>query len=386
DNTDPMGMDCLFDQLEHDLAHCLVVVISKSGSTIETRNGLIETKQFFADCGLEFAKQAVSISQADSILDRMAQREHWLSRFPMWDWVGGRTSVFSAVGLLPLALQGVDIAQLLEGAKACDIMTRKKEENPAACIACLWYSLVEEQGLRQMVLLPYKDSLGLLTQYCQQLIMESIGKKLDRQGNIVQKGFSVWGNKGSTDQHSFVQQLLEGENNFFTVFVQVWKEREKDAVLVGENSTGGDYLQAFLLGTEKALSEAGRQSVIISLPEVNAYYLGVLIALFERAVGLFASLLNVNAYDQPGVEHGKKCASEIIALKNDLLSYLEAHHNTDYTVSELQQQLQLEDQKVLLNLLLHLAANKGNHIESSDSEDLFNKTFRWVRLPDAPHQ
>ena len=151
----------------------------------------------------------------------------------------------------------------------------------------------------------HKDALVLFSKYLQQLIMESLGKRLDLEGNEVCQGISVYGNKGSTDQHAYVQQLRDGVNNFFATFIEV-RECSADAVEVEAGATCGDFLQGFLRGTRQALAESGRSSITISIPEVNAKTLGMLIALFERAVSFYASLVNINAYHQPGVEAGKK--------------------------------------------------------------------------------
>ena len=105
DNTDPAGIDHQIAQLGPELASTLVIVISKSGGTPETRNGLLEVQKAFREAGLNFPKQGVAITQENSLLDNTARIEGWLARFPMFDWVGGRTSEMSAVGLLPAALQ-----------------------------------------------------------------------------------------------------------------------------------------------------------------------------------------------------------------------------------------------------------------------------------------
>ncbi|MDD2336742.1 MAG: glucose-6-phosphate isomerase, partial [Geobacteraceae bacterium] len=133
----------------------------------------------------------------------------WLARFPMWDWVGGRTSVTSVVGLLPAALQGIDIDAFLEGASRCDALTRlpSNHKNPAARLALVWFHATSGKATRDMVVLPYKDRLLLFSRYLQQLVMESLGKEKDLSGKVVHQGLSVYGNKGSTDQHAFVQQL-----------------------------------------------------------------------------------------------------------------------------------------------------------------------------------
>lgn len=323
DNTDPDGIDKVLGQIG-DLKGLLVIVISKSGSTKETRNGMLEAQNFFKKQGLDFAKQAVAVTGEGSELDRLASSEGWLARFPMWDWVGGRTSVTSAVGLLPAALQGVDIRALLDGAKRCDQLTRNRmtAANPAAVMALMWHHATNGSGEKDMVMLPYKDRLLLFSRYLQQLIMESLGKELDCDGNIVSQGLSVYGNKGSTDQHAYVQQLREGVNNFFVTFIEVLKEREGEKLEVEEGITSGDYLFGFLYGTRQALAEKGRSSMTITVEKIDAATVGALIALFERTVGLYASLVNINAYHQPGVEAGKKAAGAVIELHRKVKAFI----------------------------------------------------------------
>ena len=126
DNTDPDGMDRVLATIGTDLNRTLCIVISKSGGTKETRNGMLVAEDAFKRAGLDFGQHAVAITMQDSELDKRAIANKWITRFPMWDWVGGRTSVLSAVGLFPAALQGIDITNLLLGACECDIITRVK--------------------------------------------------------------------------------------------------------------------------------------------------------------------------------------------------------------------------------------------------------------------
>ena len=328
DNTDPDGIDDVLASLEPNLPGTLVLVISKSGGTRETRNGMLEVEHAFAARGLDFAAQAVAITGAGSALDRRADAGGWLARFPMWDWVGGRTSVTSAVGLLPAALQGIDIRSLLEGAAAMDRCTRQDEAaaNPAAMLALMWYHATDGCGRRDMVVLPYKDRLLLLSRYLQQLIMESIGKRHDVDGNVVHQGITVYGNKGSTDQHAYVQQLREGVANFFATFIVVLQDRDSAraaaAPQVDPDVTSGDYLSGFWQGTRDALHEMGRQSITIMMDRLDARSLGALIALYERAVGYYATLVNINAYHQPGVEAGKQAAESVLSLQTRVLAHV----------------------------------------------------------------
>ena len=356
DNTDPDGFERVFKTLEGSLDSTLGVVISKSGGTPETRNGMLAAASAFKDAGLDFAKSAVAITGVGSKMDQTAVAEGWLARFPMWDWVGGRTSELSAVGLLPAALQGIDIDAMLEGAAACDKATRVAEtaKNPAALLALSWYHLTGGKGLKDMVVLPYKDRLLMFSRYLQQLVMESLGKRLDLAGNRVDQGISVYGNKGSTDQHAYVQQLRDGVNNFFVTFVRVL-ESGGVPVEVEPGVTAGDYLAGFLLGTRAALYENDRESITITVPRVDARTIGVLIALFERAVGFYATLVNINAYHQPGVEAGKKAAAEILEIQGKTLKTLASRPMTADAVAKAIGEPDAAE--TVFHILEHLAAN-----------------------------
>lgn len=357
DNTDPDGFDRVSAKLERRLARTLVVVISKSGGTKETRNGMLEVKARMEAAGLDFAKQAVAVTGPSSELDQLAERDGWLARFPMHDWVGGRTSVMSAVGLLPAALEGFDISQLLAGAAAMDERTRVPDvrKNAAMMLACMWFYAGDGRGKKDMVILPYKDRLMLFSRYLQQLVMESLGKEKDLDGKVVRQGIAVYGNKGSTDQHAYVQQLRDGVLNFFLTFIEVRKDRATARFEVEPGVTSGDYLQGFLRGTRAALYESDRESITLSLPEVNAFTVGALIALYERAVGYYGTLTNVNAYHQPGVEAGKKAATRVLELQAKVIAALTPNDETAEAIA-----LRLgADAEEVFHTLLHLAANGG---------------------------
>jgi glucose-6-phosphate isomerase len=358
DNTDPDGMDYVLARLGANLARTLVVVISKSGGTVETRNGQLEAAAAFRAAGLSHPGHFVAVTGAGSKLDQLARKDGWLATFPMWDWVGGRTSELCAVGLLPAALQGLDIDAMLAGAAAMDAVTRRPatRENPAALLALMWHFATDGRGAKDMVVLPYKDRLLLFSRYLQQLVMESLGKEFDLQGRVVNQGIAVYGNKGSTDQHAYVQQLREGVKNFFVTFIDVMKDRAGRPLEVEPGITSGDYLQGFYLGTRDALSEKDRWSITLTLAEVSARSIGMLIALYERVVGLYASLIDVNAYDQPGVEAGKKAASGVIALQQRLVAALRASPGRAQTAEALAAQAGGEPETAF-KILEHLAAN-----------------------------
>jgi glucose-6-phosphate isomerase len=337
DNTDPDGMDRVLATIGADLNRTLCIVISKSGGTKETRNGMLVAADAFKRAGLAFGQHAVAITMQGSELDKLAVANKWITRLPMWDWVGGRTSVLSAVGLLPAALQGIDITNLLLGACECDKATRTNntKTNPAAMLSLAWYESGNGKGEKNMVILPYKDRLELFSKYLQQLVMESLGKEHDLEGHGVNQGIVVLGNKGATDQHSYVQQLRDGLNNFFVTFIEVLKDGGGHAFMVEPDVSSGDFLHGFYLGTRQALAEKGRESVTITVNEISPFSVGMLIALFERAVGFYASLVNINAYHQPGVEAGKKAAGKVIQIQCKILDFLSKQSNKAFTVAEI---------------------------------------------------
>jgi len=360
DNTDPAGIDRVLGRINDRLDRTLVIVASKSGGTPETRNGMIEVKRAFHAAGLDFAKHAVGITVKGSAMDKLEDAEGWVHEFPMFDWVGGRTSEMSAVGLLAAALQGIDIRGILAGAKEMDAATRVHDvrKNPAALLALSWHHAGKGRGEKDMVILPYKDSLLLFSRYLQQLVMESLGKEKDLNGNVVHQGLAVYGNKGSTDQHAYVQQLREGIPNFFATFIEVLEDRVGDSVEVEPGATSGDFLFGFLLGTRQALYDNARESITLSIPRVDARRVGALIALYERAVGLYALLINVNAYHQPGVEAGKKAAAAILDLQRRVVAAL---HDRSAAVSltTLAELAGAPDQiETVYQIVRHLAANR----------------------------
>lgn len=358
DNTDPDGMDRVFQTIGNGLGQTLCIVVSKSGGTKETRNGMIEAQFQYQKMGLVFEHHAVAVTMPGSALDNLAS--NWICRFPMWDWVGGRTSLLSSVGLLPTILQGFDIDGMLDGARTCDSLTRSRnpQENPALMLALSWFLAGNGRGERMLVVLPYKDRLELFSKYLQQLIMESVGKEMDSIGNVVNQGISVFGNKGATDQHSYIQQLRDGLDNFMVVFVEVLKDRIGESVRVEPETTSGDFLHSFLLGTREALYEKGRKSVSLTIDSVSARSIGFLVALFERAVGLYSSLININAYHQPGVQAGKVAADEIIALKRRIVVFLESNRNRSFSVPQIASAIGVQDQSErVFKLCKHLSFN-----------------------------
>ena len=322
DNIDPFLISEKLEELSNKLATTLFVVVSKSGGTPEPKIAMNIIKKHVENKKLEWNSNAIAITMKDSQLYKKAQLEKWLKIFNLPDWVGGRTSITSSVGLLPLALINQDISEFIRGASIMDELTRKTsiKDNPAALLSSAWYFSGDGIGKRDMVVLPYRDRLQVFSKYLQQLVMESLGKKFNRKGEIVHQGISVFGNKGSTDQHAYVQQLRDGIDNFFCIFIELLDSPEINNYFHSENPK--EFLSGFLQGTRSALSNENRQSITITLDKLNCLTLGALIALFERAVSFYAELVDINAYDQPGVEAGKKAAAEIIDYQKKVTEIL----------------------------------------------------------------
>jgi glucose-6-phosphate isomerase len=260
---------------------------------------------------------------------------------------------------------------MLAGAKIMDEATRqpKMKENPAALLALCWYYATNGKGEKDMVILPYKDSLLLFSRYLQQLIMESLGKEKDRDGHNVYQGIAVYGNKGSTDQHAYVQQLREGVPNFFATFIEVLDDREGPSIEIEPGITTGDYLSGFLQGTRKALYENHRESVTITIPQVNPRTVGALIALYERTVSLYASLVNINAYHQPGVEAGKKAAASLLDLQKRVVKTLQEAVQPLSLAALAQQAGASDDIEAVYMIVRHLSANeRGISIQGNPAQ------------------
>ncbi len=381
DNTDPDGIDRVLSHIGNDLEDTLTIVISKSGGTTETRNGMLEVAAAYRKANLSFERHAVAVTGVGSKLDELAKNDGWLARFPMWDWVGGRTSITSAVGLLPMALQGIHVQDFLKGAALCDESTRKKEtrSNPAALLALAWHHATNGRGAKDMVILPYRDRLMLFPKYLQQLVMESLGKEKDLSGKVVNQGIAVYGNKGTTDQHAYVQQLREGVNNFFATFIEVLHDRDEQSPEVEPGVTSGDYLHAYLQGTRNALYENKRESLTITIEKLDAQSIGALIALYERAVGFYAGLVNINAYHQPGVEAGKKMAGAVIHLQKEALDFLNKHKGDSFTAEALARGIGAEENsETIFRILEQVSANSDHRIKKSLGKDACDAHYEVI--------
>lgn len=367
DNTDAAGVTDLLAVMDPE--RTLHLTISKSGGTQETKNNLIAIEKFYAVKSLDFTCHAAAITMAGSELDNKARGEKWLRVFEMAESIGGRTSETSIVGHLPAALTGVDFRAFLGGAIAMDAWTRTPDplRNPAMMLAAMWYIAGNGKGDRNMVIVPYADRLILLSRYMQQLVMESLGKELDLDGNKVHQGLNVFGNKGGTDAHAFIQQLNDGRDDFFVTFIEVLKDAARYEIANG--IAMGDYLHGFEAGLSAALRSRGRQVITIQVAELTEAELGMLIALYERAVAIYAEFIHINAFHQPGVQAYKLAARSVLALREKLLKAIDQAGGVSGTAAEIAANLGMAADAVEIGSWLDkLAANDPRFKRVFDNE------------------
>lgn len=315
DNVDPERLVHLFETI--DPTRCLFNVISKSGSTSETMSQFMIIQKLLEEkAGKEAAKKLIvcTTDATSGNLITIAKNEGY-KYFIIPSAVGGRFSELTPVGLLPAAFCGLDIRGLLEGAAQMDKMCSSEiYANPAHMFALLHYiGMTRDKNIT--VMMPYADSLKYISDWFAQLWAESLGKQFDIDGNVVNVGQTPVKALGVTDQHSQVQLYAEGPYDKIIVFLGVDEYRETITI----PKTYADMPSLGFLGgithnqlikteqdaTEYALTKAKRMNMTITLPKVNAQTLGQLLYFFEVATAYAGELLNIDAFDQPGVEEGK---------------------------------------------------------------------------------
>jgi glucose-6-phosphate isomerase len=317
DNVDPDKLFALFDVL--DVSRTLVNVITKSGTTSETMAGFMWLKaELETKLGVEKTKQHLvfTTDPVKGLLRQIAQTEGIVA-FDVPPDVGGRFSLFSPVGLLPAAILGIDIEAMLGGMQAIkpSLQSQSLAENPAALGALIqWLSY--QQGRHISVLMPYSAKLALVADWYVQLWAESLGKKFNRQGQIVHEGPTPLKAVGVSDQHAQVQLFNEGPFNKIITFVRVGAFGQEltipnaypdapDLNYLG-NQTFGTLLQAEADATRDSLAQNGRPSVSWVMPQLDPAHFAQLLYVLEVQTGLMGHLLGIDPFDQPGVELGKK--------------------------------------------------------------------------------
>lgn len=307
DNSDAGTFGGLVDAI--DLKKTAIAAITKSGGTAETWAQLVYLRERLGADALK--KQAVAITDPEKgALRSVAKKEGWRT-LPVPPGVGGRFSVFTAVGLLPAAAAGIDVDALLQGAaemvKRCD--TPDLMKNPAAMLASLLHTFDVKRGRRIHVFMPYADALRETADWFVQLWAESLGKTEGIGPTPIRA-------VGATDQHSLLQLLMEGPQDKLTVFVAVDQARsdlpipkdtpsEPDVTYLGGHSFH-HLLSVEQQATAAALAKNGRPSLTIRIPKLDAFAMGELMTMLELATSFGGELYGVNPYDQPGVEAGKR--------------------------------------------------------------------------------
>lgn len=317
DNVDPANLKAVLDLC--DPKTTLFNVVSKSGETAETAaQFMIVRERLQAALGGKWSEHVVAITDPARGTMKSICDNAGIITLPVPEGVGGRFSVLSPVGLFSAAMCGIDITALLDGAKAMDARCSKPRltENPAAMLAYLLVELGTRKGKPNHVLMPYANSLYLLADWYRQLWAESLGKKTDLAGETVYAGFTPIKALGTTDQHSQVQLYREGPNDKVIGFVGVESFGNDDltiptgmgvdAVAYLEGQSMAALLNAEKRATEYALVASSRPNFTINFPRVDAHHVGEFIALWEIATAYAGLMLNIDAYDQPAVETGKK--------------------------------------------------------------------------------
>src|SRR5512138_702499 len=319
DNSDPATFEALLGAI--DLADTCFATVTKSGGTAETMSQHLALRERcvarFGEEGYR-ARCVLVTDPAKGALRAIATAER-LRALSVPASVGGRFSALSAVGLLPAAAAGVEVASLLEGAAAMEARCRagSPRENPALLLASVLHLLDVRKGRRIHVLMPYADALREAGDWFVQLWAESLGKRPE-------VGPTPFRAVGATDQHSSLQLMVEGPQDKVVTIVRVAQPRADVSISVPEGyrahaelayldgHTMGELIEAERRATEAALRRAGRPTLALAVPRLDAHAVGELLMLLELATAYAGGLYGVNAFDQPGVEAGKRYAQGLL--------------------------------------------------------------------------
>lgn len=321
DNSDPWLLSILLARLAPTRTG--VLVVSKSGGTIETTAQLqVVTRWLTTAVGAAGTRRRV-IAVTDprkGSLRELATREGWHT-LAIPENVGGRFSVLTAAGLLPAALAGIDAAAVLDGAAAMAARCERDElrANPAAVLAVVHVLHHRLRGRGVHVMMPYADRLRAFAAWYVQLWAESLGKRVALDGRTVETGPTPVPAVGSTDQHAQLQLFVEGPRDKLVTFVAV-DHTERDLPIPGDTTatqhlagrTLGELLRAQREATSEALAADGRPSLCVHLDRLHARSFGALLFLYQAATALAGELYGINAFDQPGVELGKRLTDALM--------------------------------------------------------------------------
>jgi glucose-6-phosphate isomerase len=326
DNVDPGIVAATLDKLNPK--RTAVCVIAKSGSTAETMATFLVVRQWMHSGSGKRARERIIAITDPRQGDLLAiAREERYTLFFVPPNVGGRFSVFSPVGLVPAALTGINVRQLLRGAADANALcwAESLDGNPALASAIIHHTLDNEKHKSIEVVFAYSSYLWGAAFWYRQLWAESIGKEIDRKGRRVEAGQTPIAALGVTDQHSQLQLYMEGPRDKMITFWAV--ERQQAEVRVPRAFSNYDsckylggrklseLLDAERIATEAALTRAGRPNCRWSLPRIDEYTLGSFFQILEFQTAFAGELYNVDAFDQPGVELGKKLTYGLMGRK-----------------------------------------------------------------------
>jgi len=320
DNVDPDLISGILDAV--DPKKTLFNVISKSGSTAECfANYFVFKEALKKRLGKNYKNNLIVTTDAKKGYLRETVNKEGLISFPIPDNVGGRFSVMTPVGLVSAAFSGIDVEALLAGAAAMDKQCKNENilKNPAALYAAIQYSFYK-RGRNLSVMMPYSNALYGIADWYRQLWAESLGKKLDKNGKVVCVGPTPVKALGTTDQHSQVQLYIEGPQDKIITFLSVGKFTNIvkipsfDGHYLGGHSLNG-LLKAEEEATRLALTKESRPNMSIEIPEINAYTVGQVLYMLELATAYAGEFLNIDTFNQPGVELGKELTYALMGRK-----------------------------------------------------------------------
>ena len=339
DNIDPDQITALLDIL--DLEKTLVNVITKSGSTAETMSQFMIIKDRLQELlGDNYRKNIVATTDKQAGILRQLANEEGYKTFVVPDDVGGRFSVFSAVGLVPLALVGIDIDEIIRGIKIMDLTLKNTDitKNIAAQNALIHYLMDKQKGKYLSVMMPYSSRLKYVSDWYVQLWAESLGKEFDRDGVKINNGPTPLKALGATDQHSQIQLYNEGKNDKVITFIRVDEFDNELAIPSIFEYTGLNYLSGKTINrlinaeadaTAVTLADYKRPNLTIRLPKINEYYLAQLFYMFEMQTAIIGELYNIDAFNQPGVEQAKNYTYALMGR----LGYEESAHELNEKIN-----------------------------------------------------
>jgi len=324
DNVDPESIKDAIDLL--DMKKTVFNIITKSGTTSETMLNMLAIGASLKKEGLSLKDHLIFTTDPEKGFLREMSKETEIKTFPIHPLLGGRFSVLSHVGLVSAAVTGVDIEALIEGAlkELEDIKAKDVLRSQALLLPLFQYNL-NKSGVNINVIFSYSDSLYYIGEWYKQLMAESLGKRYSREGKDIFTGITPLFLKGTTDQHSVLQLLIEGPFDKFIIFMAPKKYRKE--IKVSEEIIRDErinYLQdreysslikSEYLATKAALTKNGRPNVSIEFDKIDEFNIGRAIYMLEYGIIALGEMLNINPIDQPGVELGKKYTYGIMGRK-----------------------------------------------------------------------